>query len=687
MRKKLFTKSTFKMACDCPTKPYYYKNAKSYGNDSVTNEFLLALAEGGFQVGELAKCYYPGGIDITTLDYDEALSQTNELLKRENVVIFEGAIQYKNNFIRVDIIEKIGNNVNLIEVKSKSFYSEYEISPKNLEKYGNALSFGDEKVLYNDEILTNTLTSIRSEWKEYIYDVCFQYHVMNESTNYNITPYLMLADKSKTSNRNGLNQLFQIREENGRKRAEIVGDVTDLGTEILGKINVLPLFDFVYAEFSGEKLSAPPFDYGYGFSDVDFSEKITEWSNAYVSDEKIQCEVSDKCFKCQFRYRKADKGSGFKECISTMFDNVDFDKPMIDEIWNYRSKNALLNKGKLYLSQVTRNDIVKGEGTDTQLRQWMQIEKTNNGEGAYINSELLKAYDKSFTYPLHFIDFETSMVAIPFNSGRRPYEQIAFQFSHHTLDANGKVEHKGQFISVNSGEFPNFVFLRALKKDLETDNGTIFRYSPHENTVLNQIAQQLYVSDEEDKQELLDFIYTITYGYRPIVDEETGKTYLEKYVGERNMVDMLVMVKEAFWGKEMGGSNSIKGVIPAVLNNSKYIQEKYSKDIYGKGLEINSLNFEKKNWIEKDENGNVINPYKLLNSKICNGAEAMTTYTRLQFTNVSDKEKEQMRIELLRYCELDTLSMVMIYEYWLNNMMDDIEYYSFEGGVSEINIG
>ena len=44
-------------------------------------------------------------------------------------------------------------------------------------------------------------------------------------------------------------------------------------------------------------------------------------------------------------------------------------------------------------------------------------------------------------FPLNFIDFETSMSALPFNKGRRPYEQIAFQFSHHTVNEDGIIRH------------------------------------------------------------------------------------------------------------------------------------------------------------------------------------------------------------------------------------------------------
>ena len=39
------------------------------------------------------------------------------LLEKENVMIFEAAIKYKSLYIRIDILEKIGNTLNLIEVK------------------------------------------------------------------------------------------------------------------------------------------------------------------------------------------------------------------------------------------------------------------------------------------------------------------------------------------------------------------------------------------------------------------------------------------------------------------------------------------------------------------------------------------------------------------------------------------
>ncbi len=73
----------------------------------------------------------------------------------------------------------------------------------------------------------------------------------------------------------------------------------------------------------------------------------------------------------------------------------------------------------------------------------------------------------SWVYPLHMIDFETSSVALPFYEGMHPYESVAFQFSHHIIrQVNGgyEIEHAGQFINAEKGHFPNFDFVRALKK-------------------------------------------------------------------------------------------------------------------------------------------------------------------------------------------------------------------------------
>jgi len=45
-------------------------------------------------------------------------------------------------------------------------------------------------------------------------------------------------------------------------------------------------------------------------------------------------------------------------------------------------------------------------------------------------------------------------------------------------------------------------------------------------------------------------------------------------------------------------------------------------------------------------------------------------YARMQFSEMTDFERESYKNALLRYCELDTLAMVMIYEHW-KTIVDD----------------
>ena len=55
---KHFTKAAFRVALKCPTQLHYYVEKGRYANQDEDNEFIKALAEGGFQVGALAKIYY-----------------------------------------------------------------------------------------------------------------------------------------------------------------------------------------------------------------------------------------------------------------------------------------------------------------------------------------------------------------------------------------------------------------------------------------------------------------------------------------------------------------------------------------------------------------------------------------------------------------------------------------------------
>ena len=651
---RYLTKSRFKSALECPVKLFYTGKAE-YPDKKKQDDFLAALAEGGFQVGELAKLYYPDGIEIEEKGYDLPLQKTQQLLQQDNVVIFEAAFRHENLFIRADIVVKKGNRIDLIEVKSKSFA-------------------GDETRMVGAK------GGLTAAWRPYLYDVAFQKYVVSLAMpGCAVKAHLMLADKEKMATVDGLNQKFFIsRDAHGRVKAEKQGDVSQeaLGEEILRVIDVDGLCEGIIAGNYGELQPG-----------MDFAASVEFYADHYEKDEMIDKPVGVICSKCEFDCSPEDElqghHSGFRNCWKHKLNwtDEDFSKPHIFEIWNFRRKQGLIDAGIFHLEGVNQNHLgdfkpSKTGGMSTNDRQWLQVEmRCENKEKSWFDAEGMATEMSKWTFPLHFIDFETSRVAIPFNKGKRPYEGIAFQFSHHTVDEKGLVKHAGEFINAEPGVFPNYEFIRALKKELETDNGTIFRYADHENSFLVEIWRQLNSESDEavpDKQELMDFIQTISHS------SEDSAT---RWIGQRDMVDMLKLVKNYFYHISMKGSNSIKVVLPAVLEASAFVKDKYSQPVYGIPGGIESLNFSEQVWYRTDDQGKVINPYKLLepvfedmpddetedfsvDDTIASGGAAMTAYARMQFTQMTHVEREHARKALLRYCELDTLAMVMIYEYW-----------------------
>jgi len=55
---------------------------------------------------------------------------------------------------------------------------------------------------------------------------------------------------------------------------------------------------------------------------------------------------------------------------------------------------------------------------------------------------------------------------------------------------------------------------------------------------------------------------------------------------------------------------------------------------------------------------------------IADGSAALTAYSKLQYVDMTTKEREGIMQGLLKYCELDTLAMVMIYEHFRNDIIN-----------------
>lgn len=647
---RYLTKSRFKLAVECPTKLFYTGKPTVYADMQMDDPFLEALADGGFQVGELAKLMFPDGIEVSAGTHAAQVAETEALLAANEVTIFEAAIHHGDFFARVDILRKSGNRIELIEVKAKSFNST-EVTDFRQQKGG-----------------------IAAAWLPYLQDIAFQTHVFQLAfPGLSTSSYLMLADKTKVCTVDGLNQRFKITRRDGRPVVSVVPgtDAKAIGEPVLSRVCV----DSVVAEIVAGRLNAPG-------EEGPWAQTLGRWAEAYRQDQKLGATIGSQCAKCQFHDPSGVTGlrSGREECWRTPLNarGVELRDGTVLDLWNFRGKQKLIDDGIIRLADVSQDDIRFKEGDDglsPSQRQWMQISGEWQGGGPFfLDRELMSRAMERCQFPLHFIDFETASVAIPFFKGHRPYEMVAFQFSHHVVDEAGCVRHQSEYLNTSPGQNPNYEFVRQLRSALG-DRGTVFMWSPHENTTLNAILRQLQEDPHKpaDAGDLEAFILSLTV-------RRDGTRVV--HTGARAIVDLCRLAEKAFFHPAAKGSSSIKKVLPAVLESSAFLKNRYSPAIYGANGGIRSQNFRDWSWWS-EETGKPIDPYRLLppvfsdlpaefqekldsdtDMEITQGGAATMAYARLQFEDLSSAGRSSIEAALRRYCELDTLAMVMIYESW-----------------------
>lgn len=593
----LLTKTDFTLARSCPTKLYYFKN--KYPSPLDTSDYVEFLKEGGHIVGEMARLIHPEGAYVGVEQGVEAgLEKTAELLQQENITLFEAVFHHQGMLVVCDILEKKGSFINVIEVKSKSFDAndDYQIIGKR--------------------------GGIVSEWVPYIEDIAFQKYVVGRCLpNASVSPYILVPDKTKTTEIDSLASLFQIERfetEAGRFfKVSFQGDREELKEHhFLTRVNVEEACRIVEGDVTAAAKSFV--------------------SGLQPSVTKMKTPISKHCRDCEFKHEDTAQ-SGYHECWKQLADVT----PHVFDLYYGTSLKKdkrfvvddLIADGKASLFDIP-DDAIKGKRGE---RQGVQIEYTQKG-AEWVNSSF-ESELKSFSYPLHFIDFETSTSAIPYHKGMRPYEQIAFQWSSHTIDEPGGAPRHAEWINLEES-FPSFEFAESLMKEV-TDKGTVFMWADHENRVLKEISRQMQ-----------------DYGYpnRKLADWIEGMTVSKD--SEGRLVDMNKLCLEHYFHPTMKGKTSIKYVLPAIWNNNSYLWEMpFLTPYFG-----------------KDEEGDVLSPYESLpdieidgvKQIVKEGTGAMTAYQEIMYgLSRGNEEVKQNWSKLLRqYCELDTLAMVIIWIHW-----------------------
>ena len=265
------------------------------------------------------------------------------------------------------------------------------------------------------------------------------------------------------------------------------------------------------------------------------------------------------------------------------------DKPSVFDLCGAIFKTKL----KHYRAgRITFEDLRGEKLNDNQRRQ---VECTLQ-QKSHIDADGIRAFLNTLSFPLYFLDFETMQDAVPQYDDAKVYGQIPFQYSLHIRPSreNANYEHK-EFLAPSDGSDPRRTLAEQLCRDIPMNACTVAYNKSFECTRIKELAA-LYPDLADHLQNIADHIVDL-------LDPFRGGCY---YV------------------PAMGGSNSIKSVLPALFPDDPRLN------------------------------------YHNLSDLCQNGGDAMTVFPRIK--DMAPDEAAAAREALLRYCELDTWAMVVIWE-------------------------
>ena len=256
--------------------------------------------------------------------------------------------------------------------------------------------------------------------------------------------------------------------------------------------------------------------------------------------------------------------------------------------FNFKKKLQYYNNGVCTFEELSADtDVMEKHIQSLQINHQIKDLET------HIDKKGIREFLNTLWYPLYFLDFETMQLPIPKYVGTKSYAQIPFQYSLHYIESEGgELKHK-EFLGV-SGEDPRRAIAERLCEDIPKDACVVIYNKTFEPARFRELAE--YFPD------LADHLLTVRENIRDLLDP---------------------FRKGYYYNRAMGGSFSIKVVLPAIFPNDP-------------ALDYHNL------------------------EGIHNGGEAMETFPKIK--NMPPEEQAIVRKNLLKYCELDTYATVKIWE-------------------------
>jgi len=125
------SKSQYVKGAQCALNLWYYRNRKDLAAPVDTSQ--QAAFDGGNEIGEWAKQYFPGGVEVKAEYFDVAggIEATNAFIKSGHEVIFEATATHPGDgsYSRIDILQKTlgAEGWDLIEVKGSTSVKDYHL--------------------------------------------------------------------------------------------------------------------------------------------------------------------------------------------------------------------------------------------------------------------------------------------------------------------------------------------------------------------------------------------------------------------------------------------------------------------------------------------------------------------------------------------------------------------------------
>lgn len=163
----------------------------------------------------------------------------------------------------------------------------------------------------------------------------------------------------------------------------------------------------------------------------------------------------------------------------------------------------------------------------------------------HVDKKAIKDFLDKLIYPLHYLDFETFNEAIPLFENVKPYQQIPFQYSLHTVEKNNNIKHF-EFL-YNGSSDPRLEFIQSLKNSLGNNGSVVVYNESFEKARLLELAE-IYPEYKEWVDSVIlrfidllipfrnfDYYNSLQVGsasIKKVLPALTGKTYSDLDIGD-----------------------------------------------------------------------------------------------------------------------------------------------------------